>query len=404
MQRVACQLLCSLAVSWGSQEGAPAGDVRARTGGADSGDAFACGTGDDAPGECDALRAPDMAAGLEHADAAAGQARGGRSKEREIPDGADRIARLSLVFVMFGSLITWIGLLIKYMIDGSLPARLALWGLMPEVCAAISPRSIVALLRMKKEPTPVIVLRGCVNDAGAEELARGVIEFGPKAELQVIELPHNPSLTSAGLRRLVAATREDGVQVSELDLSSNPQLCSTLPADLQPALMAKKNALQVLKVADCDLVATGLPTLTELIALSQLRSLDLSYNNFKGGGEALASAMDAPMLQELVLTCCSLGVPEVEAIADQLPFTSIKSLQVGGNRFGNEGLAVIADKLPASQVQELGLEANELSSASFGCLGAAWAKRPFSQLRLAGNNMSQDEVASFIRTLKSIHS
>lgn len=376
-------------------------------GAAASGNAVACAPGADGnEGECEAKPAPELASFVEASidvDDIAADSQGRRKRDKEI-DGVSSAARLGLVFFMFCSLICWIGLLVRYMIDGSLPARLAMWGLMPEVCAAISPRSIVALLRMKKEPTPVIILRSCVTDKGAEELAQGVIEYGPKSELQVLELPHNPGLTSVGLRRIVAASRADGVQVCEFDLSSNPQLRATLPLDLQPALTAKKNSMQVLKLADCDLVAEGLTKLTDLLAMSHLRSLDLSYNLLTGGGEALASAMDAPLLQELTLTCCGLGVPDIKEVAEQLPFTSIRSLQVGGNRFGDEGLAVIVENLPASQVQELGLEANNLTPACFAGLGDAWAKRPFSQLRLAGNQMTQQEVGGFIRTLKTIHS
>lgn len=60
---------------------------------------------------------------------------------------------------------------IKWSIDGSLPARLAIWGLLPEAFAAISVRAVANLLRLKTGTTPVVMLKSSVSDANAHELA-----------------------------------------------------------------------------------------------------------------------------------------------------------------------------------------------------------------------------------------
>jgi hypothetical protein len=85
-----------------------------------------------------------------------------------------------------------------------------------------------------------------------------------------------------------------------------------------------------------------------------------------------------------------------------LPYTSLKSLQLGGNRLGPSGVKVLAAGLPRSHIDELGLEGNGLEAADLGPLGAAWAKRPFSRVRLSGNRMTQQEIADFVKTLKSL--
>merc|ERR1719188_909327 len=118
----------------------------------------------------------------------------------------------------------WTGATIKFAVDGSLPARLVMWGLLPEVYAAISVRAVAALLRLKTTETPVIVLRNCVTDAGAAELAQAIRQYGKRADLQVLELPHNPKLSEDGLRALVPVATEEGLNIQEFDLSYNSQL------------------------------------------------------------------------------------------------------------------------------------------------------------------------------------
>jgi len=310
---------------------------------------------------------------------------------------------LSLVLAMLGIVVLWVLATIKFAWDGSLPARFALWGLLPEAYAAISVRSVAALLRLKSGTTPVIVLRNCVTDEGALDLAEAINKYGITADLQSLELPHNPQLTAKGLKALFAAAMKEGSLLEEFDLSYNPQLGDCVVDELEPLLQPKRCKVQTLRLADCGLTEKGIKKLAAALETSKLRVLDLSCNSFEGAGQALGSVLEAPVLEELMLACCDLQPADVSAVAEQLPYTSIKSLQLGGNRFGSEGLRELLKHLPQSKIDELGLEGNDIEAECLSDLGAAWAKRPFSRVRLSGNKMTQSEISGFIRTLKTIY-
>uniref|UniRef100_A0A7S4R9D5 Uncharacterized protein n=1 Tax=Alexandrium monilatum TaxID=311494 RepID=A0A7S4R9D5_9DINO len=312
--------------------------------------------------------------------------------------------RVGFVLSLVAFLLVWIIGSIKFAVDGSLPARLALWGLFPEAYAAVSVRSVVALLRLKAGQTPVVVLQSCVCDKGAVELADALGRYGRKAGLQALELPHNPAMSEVGLKHLAAAIlAEDSPPLQELDVSYNPQLGDDGAELLLPLLKPTACQVNELKLADCGLSVSFVERLAEKVAMSSLRVLDLSNNVLTGAGEAIAALCEAPVLEELTLGWCRLRPEDVAALAKELPYTSLRSLHLGGNRFGGPGLAALAEHLPRSQIDELGLERNDLEVGDLGTLGEAWAKRPFSRLRLDGNRMSQAEVARFIRALKSIH-
>jgi len=311
--------------------------------------------------------------------------------------------RLGFVLVWLLGVFAWIGMTIKFAVDGSLPARLALWGLLPEAYAAISVRAVAALLRLKRGTTPVIVLRNCVTDAGAAELAEALRLYGRSADLQVVELPHNPKMGKDGLGHIVAVALLEDSPLQELDFSYNPQLGDNGCAQLLPLVDSKTSKVNVLRLADCSLTLSFMEQLAAKAAMSKLRMLDLSCNNLGGAGEVLAEICEAPILEELQLMRCGLSVSDIEALADQLPYTSLRSLQLGGNRFGNAGLLALTRRLETSQIDELGLEGNEIEASSLASLGSSWAKRPFSRVRLDGNRMTQAEVAAFVRTLRSIH-
>jgi hypothetical protein len=312
------------------------------------------------------------------------------------------MVEISILLSLLGFVCLWILATLKFACDGSLPARLALWGLLPEAYAAVTVRAAVALLRLKTGETPVIVLRNCVSDANAQELADGMRMYGKKADLQALELPHNPGLGEAGLRALAEAASGKEATLQELDISYNPQFGGVCCAVLQPLFQGKTSKVTSLKLADCGLTEASLRTLAKGAETSKARTIDLSWNNLAGAGAVLADLCEAPMLEELILTRCSLQADDIVALAEQLPFTSIKSLQLGANRLGQDDLVVLAEQLPGSQVDELGLEGNELGPECFDHLGSAWAKRPFSRIRLHGNRISQQEFTTFIRTLKSL--
>jgi len=321
---------------------------------------------------------------------------------KEIPEVG--VGRLAFAMLMLLSILAWLFTMLKFAVDGSLPARLAIWGLLPEAYAAISVRAVFHLLRLKSGPTPVIVLRNCVTDEGALKLVEAMIDFGSKAGLEAIELPHNPQLGVAGLQAITDAALRPDSKVVELDFSYNPQLGDPALKILRPLLESKKSRIQVLRLADIGLTQAGLKGLAQATPKSQLRTLDLSWNSMKGAGEVVADIMDAPVLEELNLTCCDLSADDAGLISEQLQYTSIRAVQLGGNRFGSAGVVRFCEHLADSQVDEIGLEAVglEVGCEGLSALAEAWVKRPFTRLKLHGNRMTNEEVATFVKTLKSM--
>ncbi|CAE7441367.1 Nlrp4c [Symbiodinium natans] len=316
------------------------------------------------------------------------------------PKGASLDAPKIVVLCLFaGGMLSWILATIKWAVDGSLPARLAVWGLLPEAFAAVSVRSAAALLNLKSGSTPVLVLKTCVSDSNVEELAKALREHGKRAELQALELPYNHQLSDAGVRRLVEAVTEAEVVLEELDLSFNAQLGDAAVRAVQPLCMPPSR-LSTLRLVDCSLGREALSLLAEQASRLRLNTLHLSANNLTGLGEVLAEVMEAPVLEDLALVHCGLSLEDLTNVAEQLPYTSLKSIQLASNQIDGAGLKVLAEQLPKTQLDELGLEQNLLKSEDLSCLGTAWAKRPFSRLRLGGNSVEKEEVANFIKTLR----
>lgn len=315
------------------------------------------------------------------------------------------IMRLGLVLGMLLFILAWLLMMVKFACDGSLPARLAQWGLLPEAYAAISVRAVYHLLRLKENPTPVIVLRNCITNENAPLLAMAMDQFGDHADLQALEFPHNPQLNATGLRHIMESVLRPTSKVVELDFSYNPQFGDSAVPALRPALEEKASKITVLKLSDCGFSHAGLSQLAQASTKSKLRTLDLSWHCLKDSGDLVASITEnAPMLEELILNCCELEADDVATLAEQLPYTSIKTLQLGGNRFGSLGLEKLCEHLPTSQVDELGLEGVGLEAGcdGLGALAAAWVKRPFSRLLLRGNRMTDDDIRAYVNTLKSM--
>eukprot|EP00929_Paragymnodinium_shiwhaense_P121560 TRINITY_DN93830_c0_g1_i1.p1 TRINITY_DN93830_c0_g1~~TRINITY_DN93830_c0_g1_i1.p1 ORF type:complete len:389 (+),score=91.84 TRINITY_DN93830_c0_g1_i1:64-1230(+) len=324
-------------------------------------------------------------------------------RPREIEAPFSRNSRIALVLGMFSIVGMWLAMIIKFTCDGTLPARMALWGLLPEVCAAVSVKSLVGLLRLKRDPTPAIVLRNCVSDDGAVQLAEGIRKYQKTAQVEALELPYNPGMGLQGVRALAALALEEGTKLEELDISYNPQLGDAAVSALRPLLEDKASKLNILKLGACNITVAGLKELSQAAEKWKVRTLDLSRNDLRGAGELLGTLCEAPLLQELMLSGCNLSLDDVREVAENLAYTSITSLQLAGNGLGNEGLKVLCEHLPKSQIDELGLEGNDIEYEALSVLGTAWAKRPFSRVSLRGNLIRPEQLQDFIKTLKSMH-
>jgi len=312
-------------------------------------------------------------------------------------------ARVTMVVVCGLFILVWGICIVVWGLDGSLAARLAVWGLLPEGFTVISASAVSALLRLKKGETPVVVLRGCVTDNDAKILADAVGEHGGRAGIRALELNHNP-WSANGLTHVVElflTARHPQLQLQELEISDSPHLGDAALEVLCPLMKPKASKLTDLKAAGCGFTAVGLRHFAKAASRGKLRTLDFSRNSFSGAGKVLAELCEAPVLEELCLEHCELKAGEVAALAEQLPYTSIHGLNVGGNNIGSEGLEILSEHLAESQVYELALEDNGITA---GCLGLsalreAWFLRPLERLRLAGNPMQAEDAAAFFASL-----
>lgn len=363
-------------------------------------DPGACPADGSGGAQCKKLQPADPSIDANFSDGASGPKE--KLGPRSIPP-----ERLALLAVMFLSIVCWLGFTVKCACDGSLPARLALWGLLPEAFAAISPRCLAHLLRLKiPNQTPVILLQNSVTDEGAVQLADAIRDYGVQSGMQAVEIPHNLEMSCDGLRFIVAAILGKGQEIEALDLSHNEQLGDGLAEVLRPLLESRKSTVKELKIAGCNLTTNGLLSFLAYAEKSKITLLDLSFTELGQPEAIMEKIADVPMLEELNLSYCNLTVTDVRVLAEQLPYTSIKSLDLSGNaQLGSEGLKALSEHLAGSLIEELGLEGLGLTADCEGMskLGAAWAKRPFQRIKLANNFMSQEEVRSFVTTLRMIH-
>jgi len=110
------------------------------------------------------------------------------------------------------------------------------------------------------------------------------------------------------------------------------------------------------------------------------------------------------MIEDLGFGFCDLSPADVHTIAESLPFTCVKSLNLSGNRFGSKGLVHLASTLPETMVERLNLKQVGIEAECEGLteLARAWVKRPFPTLNLQMNPMGQDEVMKFIAVLQEL--
>jgi len=244
-------------------------------------------------------------------------------------------------------------------------------------------------------------------DVSAKTLADAIRDYIEKEELleavlHCVDLCQNPKMSCESLGRILELLME--YQIQAVDLSCNPHLGDSMVATIQPLLEAKKSHLADLKLAGCSLTVAGLKWLVKVASKSRLRLLDISYIRIRDESELIEQVLELPMIEELALRFCDLGPSDVRTIADSLPFTGVKSLDLAGNTFGCQGLVHLASKLPESMVEKLDLSKVGIEAKCEGLsqLAKAWAKRPFPKLYLQNNPMGSAEVMNFITALQTL--
>merc|ERR1712216_325401 len=107
------------------------------------------------------------------------------------------------------------------------------------------------------------------------------MQYGKKADLQVLELPYNPSMSLQGLRIITNVAGPERLMLCELDFSYNAQFGDGAATVLAPLLNAKASKLEVLRLAACGLSRAGVEILAKVVPQSKLRTLDLGRNELQ---------------------------------------------------------------------------------------------------------------------------
>ena len=166
---------------------------------------------------------------------------------------------------------------------------------------------------------------------------------------------------------------------------------------------------------EVDLTNDDMAVLAVLLAnwLPKLRLLDVSNDNGKRAKvlQTLCEGLGrgtAPSLVELNFTGCKLGPATGEALALALrngALPKLELLALGGNRFGNQGVAALAlplRKLPA--LKELYLWGCDIGDEGVASLMADLGKDDFktlTRLSLYKNQLSSDGISTITPALKA---
>jgi Ran GTPase-activating protein (RanGAP) involved in mRNA processing and transport len=316
--------------------------------------------------------------------------------------------RVALVLVCMVFIFSVFISIILFFLDGSLAARLALWGLLPEAYAALSVPSICALLRLKKGTLQFIELQGCVSDVNAVSLGEAIRDHGSKADLKGLSLPYNGQLSASGVGSMCALALIPSSPLVEINLSGNPQVGDAIVVAMAPYITGqKKSQLRELKLGNCGITLCGAKALGNHLESSMLKILDLSNNDLAGGGSVLAAFCDAPLLEELSLKNCSIQDEDVCHLAKELCDSSISTLELDGNSVSDEGLVALGEHLKGpSQIMELSLAGNRIEKGdALLRFAASWASSPDrvgSRLELQDNLLSYDELMDFHKMLRTL--
>eukprot|EP00746_Dinoflagellata_sp_MGD_P143334 gnl/MRDRNA2_/MRDRNA2_76173_c0_seq1.p1 gnl/MRDRNA2_/MRDRNA2_76173_c0~~gnl/MRDRNA2_/MRDRNA2_76173_c0_seq1.p1 ORF type:complete len:369 (+),score=58.79 gnl/MRDRNA2_/MRDRNA2_76173_c0_seq1:125-1108(+) len=315
------------------------------------------------------------------------------------------ILSLGLIVLSFQSALACISCASIWVLDGSIRARLAIWGLVSESHAFMSISSACALLQLKQEPTPYIELHRCLADKDAAKFGEAIRVHTKSAKTQVVAIHSCKRLTMKGVSVFCKEALCKTSQVRELDLSGNPQLGDEVATVLAPFIDGGGGIqLRDLRLGYCSLTPKGACVIGTAASSSILNLIDLSWNDLQGAGKPLATLVDSPMLQELRLIGCGLIDDDIKELAAEIGTSSIQILELAANSLGDGALEALAENMGSSQLKHLSLAKNKISKGNaFGRLAVAWAAqyRKGGSLDIGGNNLTQEDMELFKMLLNS---
>jgi len=242
----------------------------------------------------------------------------------------------------------------------------------------------------------VLYLEGCggLGDSAVESLCSLLMTRAPQLkDLGIVKC----GLTADGILCLSNVVQGFPAEVPELPMVSALGIAQMLAGGPPPLLGAPP------PVADdgFDMPSVGLPKSAEnLLSIVTLR---LCGNVLAGAGRSLASVVKGlTQLQRLSVESCELKLEDLQQLSRALPRSKVSRLDLADNLLRSNGLLAIVDGLRKSHLQDLGIERNEIGvGEALSELKAAHDKRPFPNLRLAGNRLSSGQQALFLQSLRA---
>lgn len=198
------------------------------------------------------------------------------------------------------------------------------------------------------------------------------------------------------------AAYASGSPLRALEISGSPQLGDEVATVLAPYVAGSKGAqLRELKLVRCGLTSEGLQKLEAALEKSAVTLLDLSYNELGGALSVFRGLAGAPLLEDLRLNGCDLDDEDVAHIAQELPTSSLATLELNNNCITAAGALKLAEHLSSSQLNEMDLSHNDITPGDeMGRLAAAWAGR--GRLNIAENKLSYQEMRAFFEMMETL--
>lgn len=142
----------------------------------------------------------------------------------------------------------------------------------------------------------------------------------------------------------------------------------------------------------------SMQALADALPCSQLKTLDLfSCNIGSVGARILAGALPRCRLTELNIRSNEIGNAGAKAIINALPFSHIRHLDMTFNLIGDSSACTLADVLPASLISDLNISYNLIGDRGAQALAAALPFCQMTTLYIGHGNISDTGAQAFAK-------
>ncbi|XP_008276022.1 NACHT, LRR and PYD domains-containing protein 12 [Stegastes partitus] len=243
-----------------------------------------------------------------------------------------------------------------------------------------------------------------IMDQGFAMLGKAM--HSPHCKLQTLQI-QKCGLTAPSMEVLSAALCSGQSQLKTLNLTHNVIGENGVEA-LCKALQHSLCKLKSVTLYDCELTGACCTHLKEALLSEHfaLSELDLSVNELgQEGALLLCQGLGRPgcPIETLGLTRCELTLPVFKELGSLLKTSRIKSLSVGLNKVGDEGVKHLWDAVahPNCLLEKLDVEMTDLTDACVEDLCAAIrASKTLKELELRNNEMTDAAVPALVEVMQ----